>query len=41
MTGFLIIIIDNKIVINNDFDILLNENVMKLNLFLDNIQFME
>lgn len=39
MTGFLIIIIDNKIVINNDFDILLNEKCNETEFISDNIQF--
>lgn len=39
MTGFLVIIVDNKIVINDDFDIILNNNSNEIEFISDNINF--
>lgn len=39
MTGFLVIIVDNKIVINDDFDIILNTNCNEIEFISDNINF--
>jgi|LauGreDrversion4_2_1035121.scaffolds.fasta_scaffold66899_3 hypothetical protein len=39
MTGFLVIIVDNKIVINDDFDIILNTNCNETEFVSNNINF--
>lgn len=39
MTGFLVIIVDKKIILNNDFDILLPTNTKEIEFISDNINF--